>query len=218
MLISQAGLANHFSNTDYVSDFVENLNRVQLQQDTSYKLAGNTVADSCVALMNKDQFLGQDGRATYNRIVKNAEKFPNLLEGGSLNHYCRQYSRMEVDEKAMVWVLVLTMMAHFESSCKLTAKAKGPNGTARGYYQLHQGREGDYDGPTKACAKNASLNGKLSSECTLGMIEIQLDRDHGQLFSSKSYWDVLRPRGAAKKADDIQRALLKSSLCNPTSI
>ena len=49
-------------------------------------------------------------------------------------------------------------MAHFESRCLVSAaNTNAPNGTARGLFQLHQGREDAYDGRSDSCSRNASL-------------------------------------------------------------
>lgn len=125
---------------------------------------------------------------------------------------------MSLKEKATLWTLIVTVMAHFESSCSPEAKNKGPNGMALGLLQLHSGKEDKYDGEFNTCDKNASSSTSGTLKCALGMLETQLERTNGNLFDPKSYWDVLRPRGRARKADDIQRAIQGSSLCNPKGI
>jgi hypothetical protein len=216
-LAAVSSQAQYLSYNDYLDEVADIANKIQLGQEMSYKIGGTTVADSCTVFLSKEMFLGDAGRDIFDTIKNKKASFPELMKGGSLSKYCSKYPRMQDDQKAMVWVMVLTMMAHFESSCSIKAKAKGPNGTAKGYYQLHSGKEQNYDGELDLCVKNASGNEKLSSKCALGMLERQLGKDNGQLFSPKSYWDVLRPAGEAKKADDIQRTLKKSSLCNPVT-
>lgn len=210
--------AQYLNMSDYVDELVEIANQVQMSHDVTYQIGGTNVSDSCVAFMDKSLILGDVGKAIFTSMREKKSSFPHLMQGGTLSKYCSKYPQMEDEQKMMIWVMVLTMVAHFESSCNIKAKAKGPNGTAKGYYQLHAGKEQNYDNDLDMCVKNASSSGKLSSKCTLAMLEKQLDRDNGQLFSSKSYWDVLRPNGAAQKADDIQRTLKKSSLCNPLVI
>ncbi len=209
--------AQYLNYSDYADELADIVNRVQLEHDTAYSLGGTKVSDACVSFMTKDMFLGASGRQIFETIKKNQASFPQIMKGGNLTNYCPKYTTMKADQRAMVWVMLLTMVAHFESSCSMKAKAKGPNGTAKGFYQLHQGKEQNYD-DLQMCVRNASLSDKASGKCALSMIERQLTRENGNLFSKKSYWDVLRPNGAAHKADDIQRTLKKSSLCNPSTI
>lgn len=197
-----------------IDEFIKILNQVQLNKNTAYKISGTDVADNCVVILNRDHIKGEVGKAIYNEFINKSSDYPRLNHGGSLNNYCSKYKNMQTEEKAMVWVIVMTVMAHFESSCSPHAKIQGPNGIAYGFYQLHKGKETSYDGNTGACTQNASLNPIQSSKCTMGMLELQLQKQNGELFSPKSYWDVLRPKGQAKKADDIQRTLLNSSICN----
>lgn len=204
--------------TYYVDEVVQLINRVQLQHDMTYKIADTPVADECVAFMNKDQFLGPLGSSIYKRMTSNGKDYPYLLRGGDINNSCPKYGRMNEKQKGLVWVLVLTMVAHFESSCKLKANAKGPNGTAQGLYQLHKGKETEYTDNKNACPKNASLNASQSSGCMLAMLDDQLEKMNGKLFAPKSYWDVLRPQGKSKRARQIAATLKRSSLCNPTTL
>ncbi len=213
-LSAQAQYANMI---DYVDELVDAANQVQLQSDISYTIGGTPVADKCVAFMSRETVLGETGKAVFAALKENKSALSRVMQGGTISKYCSKYPQMKDDQKMMVWVMLMTMVAHFESSCNISAKAKGPNGTAKGFFQLHLGREQNYD-DKGLCAKNASTSGKLSAKCALSMIDRQLEKENGQLFSGKSYWDVLRPGGAAKRADDIQRTLKRSTLCNPVSI
>ena len=209
--------SQYLSYSDYMDEVAEIANRIQLGENTSYQIGGTNVSDTCVSFLTKEMFLGDSGRHIYEAFNQNIASFPELVKGGNISKYCSKYPQMKSNQKGMVWVMVLTMMAHFESSCSIKARAKGPNGTAKGFYQLHQGKEANYD-KLGMCAKNSSTSDKLSSKCALSMLERQMSRENGDLFSKKSYWDVLRPNGAARKADDIQRTLKKSSLCNPMTL
>lgn len=213
-LNSQAQYLNY---SDYMDEVAEIANMVQMSQGVAYTIGGTPVSDNCVVFMNKEMFMGELGKATFALLKENKASFPLLMKGGTLPLYCPKYTQMKDDQKMMVWVMMMTMVAHFESSCNNKAKAKGPNGTAKGYYQLHYGKEQKYD-DLGMCVRNASDSGKAATKCALSMLERQLERDKGQVFSPKSYWDVLRPAGASRKADDIQRTLKKSSLCNPMTI
>lgn len=209
--------AQYVNYVDYIDELVDIANNVQLSDDVSYAIGGTPVSDKCVAFMDRNTVLGEMGKATFQALKANKTSLPLVMKGGTLSKYCSKYPQMKDEDKMMVWVMLMTMVAHFESSCNISAKAKGPNGTAKGYFQLHLGREQNYD-DQGLCAKNASTSGKLSAKCALSMLENQLRRDEGQVFSPKSYWDVLRPGGRAKRADDIQRTLKRSTLCNPVTI
>lgn len=199
----------------YSAEFIEIINQSMLEKDTAYMMGGTPISDACVSLMNKNQLVGTVGAAVYTEFSSRSELYPNLLDGGSVNKYCRKYSEMSKQQKALVWVFVMTTMAHFESSCNEKARAQGPNGIAYGYFQLHKGKENFYAPDVKSCVKNASTSAVLSSKCSMGMLEKQMDKSNGELFSNKSYWEVLRPRGPADKARIIAKALSRSSLCNP---
>lgn len=200
--------------TQQAEEFIDLINNMSLQNDVAYSIADTPVGDACVSLIDKNQVLGSVGKAIYAQFSQHEEIYANLVAGGALNKDCSKYSKMNVKQKGLVWVLILTVMAHFESTCGVNAHTKGPNGIAYGLYQLHKGSEDKYDGSFTECSKNASLDPALSSKCVLKMLDIQMKNQGGLLFSNKSYWDVLRPNGQAKRADDIQRAIQKSSYCN----
>jgi len=197
----------------FATEFTEIINELQVLDQTAYDLSGNPVADSCVVLMNKNQIQGPIGLYINQVFTTHAAKLPHLIQGGSLTSMCPKYSSLSLLQKSQLWTLILASMAHFESSCVQTASAKGPNGTAYGFYQLHKGKEHLYDGAAKLCVKNAGGHPKLASKCTLSMLEKQFNVNNGILFSNKSYWDVLRPNGSSKKSSLIKAALMKSSLC-----
>lgn len=202
----------------YLYEAAEIANRVQLEVDTSYMISKTPVSEMCTSFMDEQQFLGDNGIAIYKLVSGHAKDYANLIKGGEINKYCPRYSKMNIKQKGLVWVILLTMVAHFESSCNMKAHAKGPNGTAQGFYQLHKGKEQDYTDHSGACGKNSSLNPNQSSACALAMLDDQLQKTGGVLFSPKSYWDVLRPRGKAKKAGQIAKTLSRSALCNPTML
>lgn len=201
----------------YLKEEVDLINKLQIQQDTNYTLNGVTVADSCVSFMSESQMLGRDGQIIFKNFLSLSSELPLLYRGESLNKICPRYTNFEAREKATLWVIILTMMSHFESSCNPRAQAAGPNGVANGYYQLHKGQESAYDGANLTTCKNgSSSNPQISHQCALGMLEYQFEKQRGLLFSPDSYWDVLRPQGRSKKAGLIYRAIQKSSLCSPS--
>lgn len=200
---------------NYVDEFTDLINHLQLAEETAYNLSGNSVADSCVALMNKNQIQGSIGVYISQVFSAHSAKLPHLLQGGKINSICPKYPSLSLMQKSQLWTLILATIAHFESSCNPTVPNKGPNGIAYGYYQLHKGKENTYDGNAQLCAVNASGDPKLASKCTLSMLEKQFVKENGILFSPKSYWDVLRPNGRSKKASLIRSAIMRSSICNP---
>lgn len=216
--------AEHEAYTDvlmpsYLEEFANAVNMAQLNHNASYPLSTTEVDDKCVAMMDGKMIAGDVGRALSKIFLDNQKGLDNLVSGGSVRaKYCPQYSKMTVKEKSIVWVFIMTAMAHFESNCTRTASAKGPNGTAYGYFQLHRGHEDEYDGGNGFCQKGDAAKPAAASKCTLGMLEKQFENRQGELFSNKSYWDVLRPTGSSKKWSVIRRALMRSSLCNPTTI
>ena len=171
------------------------------------------VAPSCVAFLDGQNRLGQSGLFTVNEIVKNSKDYPDLLNSTAMIEACPNFLNLSTDNKAIIITLLLTTMAHFESSCRPGATNNGPNGIAKGLFQLHLGSEAYYDGSDDACVKNASLNPNLSIRCTLGMLNRQFEKTD-KLFYEKSYWDVLRPQGEAQSVPIISRALSNSSLCH----
>lgn len=143
-------------------------------------------------------------------------KYPALFEdriaqgaATDLIKYCPNYPNLDDDQKKIILLRLVDGMAFFESSCKTTAKAKGPNGTAFGILQLHLGREQDY---ARYCKKYDARNPKNSLTCGLDMLEDQV-QNNKRIFSSMSYWDVLRPRGSARKAYTIASHLWYYPLC-----
>lgn len=223
----------------YIEEFAEEINRAQLMVESAYSLSTIKVDDKCTALMDGRMISGNVGRMISQLFLDNTKslhKNPKALEkvpadkklkifddlyiGGSVkSKYCPMYSKMTAKERSIVWVFILTAMAHFESNCKGTAvQPAGPNGTAYGFYQLHRGHEQDYDGKKDICRQGDAGQPVRSSQCALAMLEQQFEARQGELFSQKSYWCVLRPAGESKKAFVIRKALMNSSLCNPKKI
>ncbi len=135
-----------------------------------------------------------------------------MMNANALGDYCPNFKNLQTRGRAFVWTVILTAMAHFESSCDGDETAQGPNGRLRGLFQLHQGAEAGYDGNDNECINNASYSEQNSIKCALSIIDLQFQK-RGTLFSNKSYWEVLRPNGRSQRADDIQRALRNSSMC-----
>ncbi|MEK2646305.1 hypothetical protein [Bdellovibrio sp. BCCA] len=136
--------------------------------------------------------------------------FKNLDEGArDIHRLCPTYSEMKPTDKANFWVLVINAMAHYESTCDKTETAKGPNGSLIGLLQLHHGKEGVY---SKGCSNGDGNTAQGTFRCALSMLNDQLRRDDN-LFSNKSYWDVLRPKAASKRVPRITKAIQTYTPC-----
>lgn len=193
-------------------EFVYLINKYQMLNDTAYSLNGTQVNDQCTVFMNKENIFGDLGKSISQELQAYPSRYNNLLNADDLALACPKYKSMNVQQKSVVITLLLTAMAHFESSCKISSSIKGPNGRTYGYWQLHKGKEQNYD-TQDLCKKNDSTRPAASARCTLSMLDDQANRSDGIIFYRKSYWDVLRPNGRAKKAPVIKRTLQNFSLC-----
>lgn len=200
-----------YSNT--ISDFLVNLEDAEFD----YPINGVEVDDNCKKFMNENMVLGPLGQYIKNELIKNSKFYPNLMASSQMKSLCPKYSKMNLNNQAFIWTLVLTTMAHYESSCDIKVSIKGPNGRTSGYWQLHNGKEQNYDGPSTTCFKYAGKDPKGSSRCALAMLDLQIKNNNGLLFTKKSYWDVLRPSGHASKISKapqkIRKALTKHKTC-----
>lgn len=161
-----------------------------------------------------DQFAADgDMKKWGNVIIKELEndKYANMLNNGprDIGEYCPNFRKMETEERKALNVLIMTAMAHYESSCNFREKAPGPNGTAAGLLQLHKGKEQNY---SSGCRKNDSATAERTLVCGLSMLNDQIERGE-KLFSASSYWEVLRPRGRSQKAKKIMAAIRKFPAC-----
>lgn len=143
----------------------------------------------------QDGEIGQYGEMIRREVMK-SNQYMNIKKGDAdLARLCPNYQMMDDSSKANVFLLILTSMAFEESSCNNDKSARGPNGTAKGFFQLHLGKEASY-GPE--CNNFDSRTGSGSVKCTLSIINKQMG--DGDLFRQDSnYWDVLRPQRWSKK-------------------
>lgn len=148
------------------------------------------------------------------RTIYMSSDFPNLDEGAKdVLRLCPTYKEMKPTDKANFWVLVINAMANYESTCNNGATAQGPNGSLVGLLQLHVGKEGDY---SKGCADGDGRTASGTFRCALSMLDDQVRRDD-QLFSKKSYWDVLRPQAKSKRVVRISKAISAYTPCHDES-
>lgn len=165
-------------------------------------------ADKC-----KDEFIGSDGLGSWGQYVRkelSSKNFKGLLRNSkAFENVCPGYVSMKLEERKKLWVFVLMSMSHYESSCRPQVEAQGPNGIAKGLFQLHENSENKYvHWDLKGlCKKGGSNNPKESLKCTLSMLNGQLEK-HDSLFFEKSYWDVLRNVNvSATHASKIKNAI-----------
>ncbi len=165
---------------------------------------------------NKCNNFAADGAINKWGAVINKEisrpKYSSLLTEGpkDIIKYCPNFDSMSIQERKALNILILTAMAHYESSCNFREKATGPNGTAAGLLQLHKGREQNY---SSGCRKGDSKSPERSLICGLSMINDQINRGEN-LFSSNSYWEVLRPAGRSRKAKKIMATIAQFPSCS----
>lgn len=149
-------------------------------------------ADNCT-----DEFIGADGVGDWGKYVKkelSSKSYKGMLKNSkTFKNVCPGYASMKLEEKKNLWVFVLMSMSHYESSCRPQIEAQGPNGIAKGLFQLHENAENKYShwDLNRVCKKGGSKNPKESVQCTLSMLNGQIEK-YDALFFEKSYWDVLR--------------------------
>jgi hypothetical protein len=176
-------------NMNFITDIIDQIN-------SKFKWA-----NSCEKFSTENS-LGQWGKAIRSDFMTSDYEY---LEKGprDIMRICPTYTKMKKADKANFWVLVFNAMAHYESSCDASATAKGPNGSLKGLLQLHVGAEGKY---AKSCENGDSKTPTDTFNCAFNMLNDQVRRDE-DLFSRKSYWDVLRPQAASRKALKITAAI-----------
>jgi hypothetical protein len=181
--------------------------------DASITMNGLEMNDMCTSFVRRDGTLGSNGRYLMDQLA--GGEFNSVLNQNNLANICPGYNDLDLRKKSILWLMIMTAMAHFESSCDPTESADGPNGTAYGLYQLHKGSENDYG--VRECALNASLSSTASIRCALGMLDNQMQKQGGKVFSYDSYWDVLRPSGkilnGRHKYEYIRDAVKNSPFC-----
>ncbi len=142
----------------------------------------------------QDEMIGKYGHFIRSKVMTPGS-FLNFKKGDpDLMRLCPNFKLMNESNKANVAVLLLTAMAFEESSCNNAETARGPNGTAAGFLQLHLGKEANY---ASACKNFDSKTSEGSLSCGLAIIDKQMAK--GNLFRQEgNYWDVLRPQRYTK--------------------
>jgi hypothetical protein len=145
----------------------------------------------------REEFVSEDGLGEWGKFVKRelaSGQFQNLLTNTkAFKNVCPGFRTMSRDERKNLWVFILMSMSHYESSCRPQVEAQGPHGIAKGLLQLHEGAENRYAhwDRDRICKKGDSQNPKESLQCTLSMLDGQVER-FNSIFFEGSYWDVLR--------------------------
>lgn len=140
----------------------------------------------------------------------NRARYPELYRGTKdFKKVCPNFENLRDTEKDYVWVMFMTAVSFFESTCSTQASAPGPNGVAQGLMQLHLNRENYY---SDGCLRGDSLKPYLTLSCSLSMLNDQIRREQ-EVFNQLSYWEVLRPQAPSDKAKSIAWAMMLFSLC-----
>ena len=180
---------------------------IDAKKEIAMAIEANQWAQACGQFTNSES-IGGWGQAVMSMV--NVERTPQLIFGATdFDKYCPLYPNLSERNKQHVWALVLTAMAFFESSCDPKRTGVGPNGDLMGLLQLHLDKEQGY---SKGCNKGDSRTAKGNISCSLAMLNDQLRRGE-PLFSTKSYWDVLRPQAKTKRALKIMAVLKHNGLC-----
>lgn len=168
-----------------------------------------------------EKFAGEEGLGRYGRIISEevikkegaGYKYNQLMQGPpDLVRACPAFTTMNEDQKAGLYVLIVNAMANYESSCNINETARGPNGKLIGLLQLHYQKEHQY---SRGCQQGDASKASTTFSCGFSMLNDQVRRD-GVLFSSKSYWDVLRLNSKTFKAKKIVSTISKYEPCQPT--
>lgn len=199
---------NEFAIQSQVQKELETIEKgIDAKKEIAMAIEANKWAQACGQFTNSES-IGGWGQAVMSMVT--IEKTPMLFFGASdFDKYCPLYPKLSERNKQHVWALILTAMAFFESSCDPKKAGVGPNGDLMGLLQLHLDKEHGY---SKGCSKGDSRTAKGNISCGLAMLNDQLRRGE-PLFSTKSYWDVLRPQAKTKRALQIMAVLKHNGLC-----
>lgn len=143
----------------------------------------------------QDGEIGYYGEMIRSEMTKSGY-YTNIKNGDKdLAALCPNYPMMNDSSKANVFLLILTSMAFEESTCNNDKSRRGPYGIAKGFFQLHLGKEASY---SPDCNNFDSRTPSGSIACTLSILDKQMS--DGNLFRQEAnYWDVLRPKRWDKK-------------------
>jgi hypothetical protein len=171
-----------------------------------------------------EEFLSHEGLGEWGQFAKQelaSGQYSGLLQNDkAFRRFCPGFKTMDQEQRQNVWVFILMSMSHYESSCRPSVSNRGPYGRAKGLLQLHEGSENRYVhwDRDRLCQKGDSRDPKGSIQCTLSMLNGQVEKTKS-VFFEYSYWDVLRnvnkPRTHASK---IRLALQMLPECKVRSV
>lgn len=205
-----------YSCSTHTNSTAENLrsirNTVAANLSVSELLKTNEVmnfAKKCDRFVS-EKGLGEWGQTIVNEL-RNNSRYSSFYSGtDDLHAVCPGYKDLENNSKELIWVMILNAMAHLESSCDETGTARATNGKAIGLLQLDTDREYKY--AKEACIRGAGRRPHETFRCGLAMLNNQLTK-HKALFSTESYWSVLRAKKGSTSFRKIQAAIQKLSVC-----
>lgn len=168
--------------------------------------AANGFAVSCQEYIQKNNQFGTIGKAILKNI--NLNTTPVLFDDdigdlkSSPKKICPNYPDFSQAEKVDFMVYYGAAIGMAESTCNSNVKAKGPNGTLIGQWQMHLGKTHAYAGGV--CGKINPSNGAQNTVCGLKMLNFytgMAKNTNKELFYSRNYWETMHyPRPGAKKA------------------
>lgn len=191
--------------------------------------AAQDVADA-LAILDADKacskFATQNGLGKYGEEIKRAfqgNNFDSLLKGtADLRKVCPRFDQMRNDEKVELYTVILGGMAFYESTCREYVKAQGPNGTLFGFFQLHKGKEPDYD-EGRVCRPGDSnpKNGRMM-QCTLSTLNRYVEISN-KLFPNRgngeTYWETLQNNAKPKQqVPTVLRSHIRANKANGASL
>jgi hypothetical protein len=172
----------------------------------------------------KEEFVSANGLGGWGRFVKDelsTGQYNELLKNDrAFKNVCPGFRSMDNEQRQNLWVFILMSMSHYESSCRPNVSTQGPYGRAKGLLQLHEGAENKYAhwDRDRLCQKGDSRNPKGSLQCTLSMLNGQVEK-FDSIFFQGSYWDVLRNVNDPKThASKIRLALQMIPDCRVRSV
>lgn len=233
-------LSNEIRQMMLVQDFSESIGLYSSEaelHDASIVINDLPVDNRCEAFVTPEGMLGEHGIYARDLVLEDA-RIRDLLTTAAINDICPNYPNLSENDRALMWTLVVTTMANFESSCNPRALnpkylADGsrnphgpPNGDAIGYFQLHRGSEGNYSSEG-ICEDGDGSDAMRSIRCVLGMITHQVNTENQLFTNSIPHFDVLwlrspltiRINGVRKrKAEWIRSSIQNSRACRVQTI
>jgi hypothetical protein len=149
----------------------------------------------CNNFINKEGQLGPWGNYAMGLIRGKSEVFGGNIPG-DITRWCPKYPSMNESQRELYWVWILGAMASNESGCNPGITAQGPNGTAKGLFQVWE----------PVCPKARNLaRPRDNIQCAVDLLADEL-KDRDNLMSTTSngkrkdatYWAVLRIDGRDK--------------------